>query len=381
MIKISSPVSILELGSASIKFCIYDNIISNQNLFYEAKTDFTRIKNFLDDKPLANIISKAEKDLDKHLNELYLAIDCSSIHSLDISIQKNYDKKIFTETDLNYLINQCKQLITVHNKDKNILHTIVSQINLDGKIFESIKDISQETYKATLEIKFIIIKKKKYEEIKKIFIKKHIVPKEIYCASYLKALGIIKKIDTSGFTSFIDIGLNKSSLSIFKNKKFLYINNIHIGGEHITKDISKVLNIDYRKAEAEKLKFSKNEKLEINNFKDKELLKNIINSRLEEIVELLFFDCPLLKNNIFNNDLRLFFMGNGSKVLNENMLSFGSDFNFINEMTIIEESKKDCCDSFIKFKATSENIQPRESNVSLENKGFFERLFEYFSKN
>ena len=48
---------------------------------------------------------------------------------------------------------------------------------------------------------------------------------------------------------------------------------------------------------------------------------------------------------------------------------------------IIEESKKDCCDSFIKFKATSENIQPRESNVSLENKGFFERLFEYFSKN
>ena len=129
------------------------------------------------------------------------------------------------------------------------------------------------------------------------------------------------------------------------------------------------------------MKFSKNEKLEINNFKDKELLKNIINSRLEEIVELLFFDCPLLKNNIFNNDLRLFFMGNGSKVLNENMLSFGSDFNFISEMTIIEESKKDCCDSFIKFKATSENIQPRESNVSLENKGFFERLFEYFSKN
>ena len=158
MIKISSPVSILELGSASIKFCVYDNIISNQNLFYEAKTDFTRNKNFLDDKPLANIISKAEKDLDKHLNEISLAIDCSSIHSLDISIQKNYDKKIFTESDLNYLINQCKQLVAVHNKDKNILHTVVNQINLDDKIFETIKDISQETYKATLEIKFILIK-------------------------------------------------------------------------------------------------------------------------------------------------------------------------------------------------------------------------------
>ena len=36
------------------------------------------------------------------------------------------------------------------------------------------------------------------------------------------------------------------------------MNNTHIGGDHITKDISKILKIDYRTAEAKKLKFSKN---------------------------------------------------------------------------------------------------------------------------
>ena len=64
----------------------------------------------------------------------------------------------------------------------------------------------------------------------------------------------------------------------------LYLNNIHIGGDHITKDISKVLKIDYRTAEAQKLKFSKNTKFDSESEKEN-LLKKIINSRLEEIIE------------------------------------------------------------------------------------------------
>ena len=63
------------------------------------------------------------------------------------------------------------------------------------------------------------------------------------------------------------------------------------------------------------------------------------------------------------------------------MLSFGSDFDFINEMTIVDEEKKDCCDSAVKFQFTQEKIQPHALNQSLENKGFFEKLFEYFAKN
>ena len=43
----------------------------------------------------------------------------------------------------------------------------------------------------------------------------------------------------------------------------LFINNTHIGGDHITRDISKILDIDYRAAEAKKLKFYKNSTLEV----------------------------------------------------------------------------------------------------------------------
>ena len=111
------------------------------------------------------------------------------------------------------------------------------------------------------------------------------------------------------------------------------------------------------------------------------MIKNIINSRLEEIIELLFLDCPLIKYKIFKNDLMVYFMGNGSKALNQNLLSFGSDFDFINEMSIIDETQNDYFNSALNFQKTTENFKPIQRNNSLENRGFFEKLFDYFTKN
>jgi len=306
-------------------------------------------------------------------------MDSSSIHSLDFSIQKNYDKKIVTDEDINYLINESEQIVKKNNQDQDILHIIKSNIIFDNKNIEYTDNISQKVSKANVELKIIMINKKIYNAINNLFIKKHISLKNIFCTSYIKSLGLINKIGISDYSSFIDIGLKKSSLTIFKDDKLLYLNNTHIGGDHITKDISKILKIDYRKAEARKIKFSKNNEFK-NNTKDNELLKKIINSRLEEIVELLYLNCPLIKNNIFNSELRLFFTGNGSRVLNDNFLSFGPEFSFINEMSIIDEGKKDCCDSALKFDENNKKIQSHKPIISLENKGFFEKLFEYFAR-
>ena len=127
------------------------------------------------------------------------------------------------------------------------------------------------------------------------------------------------------------------------------------------------------------MKFSKKDHKKKNN-ENNELLKKIINSRLEEIIEILFFDCPLIRNNYFNSGLKLYFVGNGSKVLNENLLSFGSEFNFIKEMSIIDEVSNECCNSALNFRSSLKKIHPYKAKISFENKGFFEKLFDYFTK-
>ncbi len=379
MIKISSPISILEFGSTSLRLVVYDKLILNQSLFYENKIKYSRNENFTNSDALTNLVMKVEKNIGQHLNEIFLTIDSSNIRSIDFSMRKIYDKKIVTNEDIDYLINECKNLFKINNKEKEILHTIKSKIIIDDKVIQSFENISQQASKITIELKFIIINKKNFDLIKDLFSKKHIYLKKIFCASYIKSLGLINKIGITGYSSFIDIGLKKSSLSIFRENKLLYLNNIHIGGDHITKDISKILKIDYRTAEAKKLKFSKNIKLDTE-IENEKLLKKIINSRLEEIVELLFLNCPLIKNKYFNSDLKLFFTGNGSKVLNENLLSFGPEFSFINEMSIVDEEKRGCCDSVIKFNAQNQKEDLSKAIIYRENKGFFERLFNYFTK-
>ncbi len=376
--KILSPISILEYGSTCVRLVLYDQNTINNNLFFEEKIDFTRKENPLDEKKIFSLITNAEKNLDQHLNEIILILDDTSIFSLDLCIQKNYEKKIITNDDIDYLIKECETEIKINNKEKDILHIIKSKIILDDIVIDEIESNSTKSSKVNLEIKFILIDKITYDFFKNLFLKKHISLSSIFCKSYIKSLGLINKLDISGYNSFIDIGLKKSCLTIFKDKTLLYINYTHIGGDYITKDISKILKIDYRQAESKKIKFFKKNNKE-NIINEDEFLKKIINSRLEEIVEILFLNCPLTINSFSNSNLELFFIGNGSKVLNKNLLSFGPEFNFIKGMAIIDENNYDCCNSAIEFDISSKKIQPKRSLVNIENKGFFEKLFSFFN--
>ena len=96
---------------------------------------------------------------------------------------------------------------------------------------------------------------------------------------------------------------------------------------------------------------------------------------------MLFLNCPLLKNNTFDSNLKLYFIGSGSKVLNENLLSFGSEFSFINEMSIIDEDPKDCFQSALKFLNKNEKMQPHNDKINFENPGFFEKFLNIFQAN
>ena len=379
MTNISSPVSILEYGSTYLCLAIYDRNMFHKRFFFEKKKiDFTKEDKLLEGQLISKLITDAEKELGQHLNEILLMFDSSTIFSSDLSIQKNFEKKIVTNQDVNYLINDCENKLKQNNKEKDILHIIVSSIMLDNNYVQDLDNYKKESSRAIIDLKFILVDKKIYDSIKKLFLNKHISLESVFCTSYIKSLGLINKLNISGYSSFIDIGLRKSSLSIFKDKNLLYLNNTHIGGDHITNDISKILKLDYRTAEAKKLKFYKNN-FDENASNEDTLLKKIINSRLEEIIEILFLNCPLTRNNLLNSGLKLYFTGNGSKVLNENQLTFGSEFDFIKEMSIIDEKDYDNCNSAIEFNFSNKKIQPTKSFLTPENKGFFEKLFGYFN--
>ena len=257
MNKFVSPTSVLDFGSTHLGLAIYENQIITQSLLYEEKINYTKNQVSEELHTISSIIDKAEKNIGQHLNDILLLIDSSCIFSLDFSINKNFEKKLITKDDIDHLIIESENIVRSNYKSNYILHTIISKIFFDNKIIDNFENTNHVANLVCVDLKFILISKKTCDDVKNLLFKKHISVNQIFCTSYFKSLGLIKKFSISGYNSFIDIGFKKSSLSIFNNDKFLFMNNTHIGGDHITKDISKILKIDYRTAEAKKIKFSK----------------------------------------------------------------------------------------------------------------------------
>ena len=48
-------------------------------------------------------------------------------------------------------------------------------------------------------------------------------------------------------------------------------------------------------------------------------------------------------------------------------------------MSIIDEEKQDCCDGAARLNINVGKLQPKKRTIGIENKGFFEKLFDIFS--
>ena len=68
----------------------------------------------------------------------------------------------------------------------------------------------------------------------------------IYCSSYVKAIFYKKKLKVKNNYIFLDIGFERTSALFLIIKKFEFFNSINLGGNNITKDISKILKFKYR---------------------------------------------------------------------------------------------------------------------------------------
>ena len=208
---------------------------------------------------------------------------------------------------------------------------------------------------------------------KKIFSNSNISVNQIICSSYAKSINYKDNLNLNGHLSFIDIGFNKTSVISYFNNKILSLDVLPVGGNYITKDISKVLNIDLEKSEQIKLNFDKNYR----DLNDKDLpietLQKIIFYRIDEILELCLKSLEL---NLFVPErFKILLMGNGSKILGNHPKD---NIFFSNDIDYLADTLEDICQSGFKF-----GTQPNNQEVMVVPKkhikhDFFERFFHFF---
>jgi len=323
---------------------------------------------------IEKIISKIEKYTNEYLENIDLMIDSPKTLSISLSLLKKFDGSKLKKEDIQFLIQDAKQQIMRNYLNQNIIHIVIKNYKIDNKNYTFLpSDINCHTL--SIDIIFICLPKKTIDFFKIFFSKFDISIKQIFCSSYAKALSYKKNFISTKNISFIDMGFDKTSITHYDKNEINFFHVIPIGGNHITKDLSKILNIDMIKAEKIKLCFDKNEKVLIEENLSLDLVRKIIFARIEEILELCIQSIKLNHNLDQTYQFQLILMGDGSKILDN---KFKEKIVFSKEIDLLEETPQDICEAALKL---SEGINKQEVVIIPKKQmkiGFFEKLFHFF---
>ena len=378
--------AVIDVGSKNLKLGIFNN--EDKSIYSSKQT----INDTLE-KSLNILIRDAEKHLSLHIDDVVVLYDSPKYYSLEISIKKVFDYNTSIKKIYNDLIQEAHFLISQNNFKDQIIHLIINNIITDdNKNLDKITD-DIKTKSLILEIKFICLNKILIESITNRFKNNNLKLSNLYCTSYVKIYSYKKQLTSKDYLFFIDIGFERSSGFMFNDGKFEFFKSIPIGGNNITKDISKVLKLSLEYSEDLKINFNRSENdisfikksaNETNLFSETieknisiDLLKQIIEARLDEIIELSILDSMSIKNLNPLSKHKLIVSGGGSKLLSNNYnLRINKKFS---ELVSYDENDSLVCETGLNYHKSNESfhIKTKEKSKKL---GFFENFFNIFSK-
>ncbi len=383
--------TVIDFGNSAIRLSIFDE--KNKNIFsLIEEIEYLSEENNLS-KSLKKIIRNSEKEISNHIDNIILLIDKSNILTLDLSIKKKIDQIQSPDEIQQSAILDCNQIVTESYKNKKIINFFINKIFIDNiEIKELPKDLKDKSY-ILFQFKILCLPKDNLLNIKREFKDNNINIKNIFCSSLVRSNSYLNYFKNEKYTAFLDIGLNRSTLILYKEKKLVYINNVSIGSHNITKDISYILKLNLDESEQIKKIFNKSEsdfsysdedysdekiyKKLINKKIPIDLLKKVILARVDEIFNLLFSDIQNSVHNLSKEKLLLVLIGRGSKLFDKNTFNFDSIENF-KDIIFYEENDREICKLGLEYGF--------EQNLELENKkfgkkqGIFEKFFNLFQK-
>ena len=385
----NSYFNVIDFGSSKIRFASFDNNLEEK--FSESIEIYINENLQSHFEAINKIIKKAEKNFSDHIEDIVLILDTDQLFTIDISLTKNLDRSSKINKLHEPLILELNQITKSHYDKYYLSQIIIDKCIIDDeKIFEEFPKDKIVDNNLKVDFKLLCFPNLFIKKIKDNFIKFNLNIINIFCSSYIKSQSYVKKLSENK-TAFLDVGLRRSSIFFFENKKIKLIETIPIGGNHITADISKIFKIS--EMEAEKLKksfnktyteFSYNNKTTedtmviheiINKNISVDLLKKVILYRVQEIIDLIFKKSNISdrKNVLEGSDL--FLIGEGSKLFKNNSFYLDDRFGF-KSINYYSESDVQIC----KCGLENHKIHYELPKIINKKSGIFEKFFNFFDR-
>jgi len=383
---------VIDLGKSAIRLCVFDEknkIISSsiEEIEYLSNPDNPK-------KSIKKIIRKSEKQISSHINKITLLIDDPDYFILDLSIKKKIDQIQQPDEIQQTAFTDCSQIISQSYKNTKIINFFINKIFIDGTEIIKLPKNLKDKENIIFQFKVLCLPNKNLIGIKQELKENNIDIKNILCSSLVRSNYYLNLFKNEKVTAFLDIGLNRSTLILYEDKKLSYLNNISIGSHHITKDISYITNINLEESEQIKKIFNKSEsdfsfsnedhsdgkvtKKLINKNIPIDLLKKIILARVDEIFKLSFKDIQLSIKNFLKEELLLVLIGRGSKLFDKNTFNFESIENF-KDIIFYEENDHEICKPGLEYGSVNK-YEIENFKKTSKKQGIFEKFFNLFQK-
>ena len=377
--------NILDLGLSKMRFSIFDDKLTQQ--YSEIKSLFNQNLYLNSNEQIIYLIKNAEEKISSHIQDIVLMFDANHLISIDLSLSKNLDQSSKLKKVYNSLLLELNQIINSNYSKYKIIHTILSKCIIDDIVYDNFPEKINKVNNIKIEFKLICFPQKEINFIKENFNKNNLNITHYYCSSYLKTLFYLEKMNHNNI-SFLEIGLKKSLLLNYENNKLKSIYTVPIGGYHISNDISKIFKIDFSEAEEIKKLFNKsdtefsydikqnNNDVILNKILSKniqvDLLKKVILYRVQEIMDMTFEKSSSVNKDY--NDYKLFLIGEGSLLFDNNTFHLNDKFEF-KSINLCSLSDFEICEAGLKY--LLDDQLPVFSN---KKQGIFEKFFNLFGK-
>jgi cell division protein FtsA len=253
-IEINQPYLFLDIDDKKIIFSVVQyneklehkikkiSIIDSKGIHNGKVTDI-----YASSEAIKQAINKIEDEIDYTFSKVIIIVNPDNVNCLNVSGYKKLSGSQVSKEDVSYILNEIKQLIALNYDRDSLIHLFNSSFSIDSDNLENLPiGLFGEFYNQNMT--FFLVDKNILRNIKLIINNSAINIERVILKPFAESVNLLSNGFNKNFTS-IRLGANRITLSVFKNKSYIYSEQFNFGTNFLIKDMSKLCSLEISEAE------------------------------------------------------------------------------------------------------------------------------------
>lgn len=385
-------INALQIDHNSVKFITAQEIeIANQGSIIQVlgmseKVGHWNTEGAIDKDLLASYIKSShlenERIAGQKITSTLVSVN-SGITSRYITHELFFNNIIITEEHIKSFY-ESKDFTQLYENQDIPIHTLPISYKIDEKKIVS-DPIGHKAQMLTVKWHVISISKNQLKDIHDLLDASDLQMKQCVLASYASSLAAINDMESSLGVICLDINYYKTEVTIIIDDQLVFFDSSDVGLKYVNNDLQSILNVSDEDSNKLRIKWSNDNSSK--NLDESEIrIKQIISSRLEEIIELALKKLKISKYYDLANS-HVVLTGEGAKhadiidlatnIFKTKNIRIGSPQKIHGLKTIIENPSNSTCLGMLNY-ALSTEFQFNAKDESDKKKSVLSMLYNFF---